>query len=119
MHANELSLGNWIYGGNEEGHKFPERVTVERLGWMGNAYPVHLTPQLLEKAGFKKHDSVWVKTYHKGFVAFELHEHYDEDAKMYFYDYPVKPAFKRRVYDLHHLQNLFYNLTGEVIDIEL
>lgn len=69
--------------------------------------PIPLTPELLEKCGFKKYDGYGYKVA-QGYII--------KHANGYFYHYH---DLRIRVDYLHQLQNLVFALTGKEIEINL
>lgn len=58
INANELRIGNWIYIDNGGKPKYEYQVTAHDIeeieGYGADAFPVPLTPEVLERCGFKK-----------------------------------------------------------------
>lgn len=114
MEAKELRIGNWYEHNGEYKQVSPNTIVevweAKRL-W---CKPIPLTTEILEKAGFKKIEGIgWecynltnydISVYLNGFATIRT---YDEDADKF----PCKY--------LHQLQNLYYALTGEELDIKL
>jgi hypothetical protein len=91
-----------------------------------NLKPIPLSPEILEKCGFEKRsykygDYAWVKKNHKGrlfrlrVLNGSLHST-GNDRFMYWAD---KGGSIPIVKDLHQLQNLFFALTGEELEVNL
>ena len=121
MNANELRIGNWVYDKrnkknvsvSELSNDFPNEVgyKTENGYWMTGALeynPIPLTPEILEKCGFGKSDSI-----HFGAVITgERVTDVKNVAEIY-----VKRVGIRAQY-LHQLQNIYFALTGEELKIE-
>lgn len=148
MKANELRIGNWVecrnkfirvksiydqginlelesgyYGGvveNYDGYFENE--------WFGGAVinPIPLIPEILEKCGFVKSKSdkddnedhyVYGNQVANNFSLYFDTDHWEiaqewNDSRVYFY-------FWNHIKRLHQLQNLYFALTGEELNIEL
>jgi hypothetical protein len=132
MTANELRIGNWVMSHHNTRIKI-DAISDTHVGYSDkNDYwrdqtslitPIPLTPEILEKAGFSENDAS------------------GSDVK--FWDFPEEPTvdlllrlydeqgydlldmeFQQIHYDhkilyLHQLQNLYFALTGEELNIEL
>ncbi|MBD9177599.1 MAG: hypothetical protein EGP82_00200 [Odoribacter splanchnicus] len=126
INPKELRLGNYIYaelvdcprrivisaissGGVSEYGSLAEptnpQSTYERK-WISidDLKPIPLTEEILLKSGFEKHKFGIVTYYHP---LFEL----DNNFRIKGIDY------NRKIEYLHELQNIFYDLTGNEIDI--
>jgi hypothetical protein len=114
---NELRIGNWIEIRNEKMLPYYYPVSGHDIstiddygeGFEGGNYPIPLTPELLEKCGFKHHHSSAYYTLGK----FEI---YEENGAFY-YD-----LFRMRVVKiayLHKLQNLYFELYDKELEIKL
>jgi len=110
IQPNELRIGNWLQ--TERGYFFKmEHIPDTKLGDYSRIYPIPLTPEILKKAGF-----VCVVDNHE----WELRDHSF---------YIVKKALSNNLNNyrwmqtdlayLHQLQNLYFALTGEELQIEL
>jgi len=104
--ANELRIGNWVMEGIEF-HKIDYRESdffhVEIFE------PIPLTPEILEKAGFVNSESIELFFELTGFKISDgkiLHTHFKRDRGV-------------QILNLHQLQNLYFALTGEEIEINL
>jgi hypothetical protein len=117
MKANELRIGNWF---NEFG--IPKQVTpnlilklyqIEIAGKVAiDISPIPLTPEILVKAGFE-----W-SIYHQGFYkqdfVFVLHE-YEDGFRFKLFRSSEYVGVK--INHMHQLQNLYFALTGEELEI--
>lgn len=130
IQANELRIGNWVteliknrivaIDGIESNQDF---VWVNYLNGSGqykvginDIEPIPLTPEILEKCGFEitgqtEHpNNIWTK--------------YGEESKfeleqiIHFFLYDNK-CFGTQVNYLHQLQNIYFSLTGEELDVKL
>lgn len=124
--ANELRIGNWvqIVGIYKDSFQRAGLITVDAellLLCEQNKVlllPIPLTPEILKKCGFDK----W-----KGFKVFEYQLPNEErividqdEVALVGIDAPTdSQVFHCTAKYLHQLQNLFYTLTGEELEIEL
>lgn len=113
MEKNELRIGNWVnaYHGNVQIVSIGnEIVTTQNLiGATHGAIlsPIKITPEILEKAGFKYSASFGQCKYEKSEL--EIDENFNplvEFAGEFIY-------YGKRIEYLHQLQNLYFALTGE------
>ena len=121
MKANELSLGNWIMLDNDDvwNKKYNKTFTkltiddfVEITSKSNLFSPIPLTPEILEKAGFRQaitNDRIWLLRI--GDTNLMLHI----DGHAWSYSGPILIKIKY----VHQLQNLYFALTGEELKIEL
>ena len=130
MEVRELRLGNWMkakdtrtlpafgkvvqtyaYGFSVDYHGF----TVDNH-YPGSYYePIPLTPEILEKAGFELTNPLNIEnanTYFKEGLN-EFISYHGEGICIY------ESTKKRVIKYLHQLQNLYYALTGEELEISL
>lgn len=122
LKASELRLGNWVYFDVGD---FPRQVTLEsfailfkypeRLSWIK---PIELTPEILEKAGFRETPFGTLQKSVTDYLGFSIKERWDEGYSLItesgvYYDSNLKLLY------LHQLQNLFYSLCGEELKINL
>jgi hypothetical protein len=108
--ASELRIGNLIYrddGKPDVRKNYPVGVDADAMKSIQEgeiAFPVELTPEILEKAGFDKgKEGYWFKggiEYNPGTFTLEGFGYCE-------------------IKHLHHLQNLYFALTGEELKIEL
>lgn len=131
MKANELRIGNWVYWGinivpiksihTESVLKDEVSVYIE-VNEKLNHYcvsineitPIPLTPEILQKAGFSQQfDTLdWDLGY-----KFQINSHFillSRNDTFYYID-----AINTEVEYLHQLQNLYFALIGEELDINL
>jgi hypothetical protein len=138
INANELRIGNWVYG--SEG--MPQQIAYvgDTIGLRNDCYgtdkyqknpifsydidtinPIPITPELLEKAGFEKllRAHFWeIDMRHNigqiqvnpdnGMVWLRHHRH----------EFSMNPMTTDPIH-LHQLQNLYFALTGEELTINL
>lgn len=111
--AQDLRLGNWVLFDVEEVY---EQITPRRIGFISQANskghnhpfkPIPLTEEILLKCGFDK-----VREY------FTIYNEFDvfKDNKGYYTHINCGNIYLN---SLHQLQNLFYTLTGEELQINL
>lgn len=120
--ANELRIGNWVisYYPIAQEHKEYRIKKGEHIDSADDEdygfYPIPLTPEILEKAGFKLNDKVWWNF--PGWEDWRLLDNSpSEESLSLTYDRFVLgfPSIKY----VHQLQNLYFALTGEELTIEL
>lgn len=124
----ELRIGNWVYGLNIENHsiKKPEQIAMlTQYGWQTNSgkegiSPIPLAPEWLDGFGFEK--DIKSSTYHK--VLPDGHLQVETD-----YSFGIcQGTFGGNAYErgnwysgefqyVHQLQNLYFALTGEELEI--
>jgi len=122
IQTNELRIGNWINEfeiATQADSRFIDRLyNIELRGKIAiDVTPIPLTPEILEKAGFNEVDgNEWYRFYDKGFLRVFIHHSVDscfvsvDGLKI---DYYINNFY------LHQLQNLYFALTGEELNIEL
>ena len=118
IQANELRIGNWILWNMPGGSIQPILVASIPLD-DDNYSPIPLTTEILEKAGFEKDEDY---TTHEGkmYVSFNLPDGTtidklgDND-----FEYHVWDNYEKHIKYLHQLQNLYFALTGEELEINL
>jgi len=122
IQTNELRIGNWINEfeiATQADSRFIDRLyNIELRGKIAiDVTPIPLTPEILEKAGFNEVDgNEWYRFYDKGFLRVFIHKSVDscfvsvDGLKI---DYYINNFY------LHQLQNLYFALTGEELNIEL
>lgn len=112
INNNELRIGNWASIGEYQD------VQINRIDENPNAYdPIPLTPEILEKSGFVKRfadsecniwdlkDTEWQKHITLALV----------DAGWKYLSAPGANPF----HNVHQLQNLYFCLCGQELDIKL
>ena len=116
MKQNELRIGNWI------GIVLPEaetQATVDHIKWISegdNIYkPIPLTEEWLVKFGFIKaiDDNIWVNqsSYQS---SYQLTFNSQIGASLYENSHWIKSDIKY----VHTLQNLYFALTGEELEVK-
>jgi len=118
INANELRIGNWVL---IESHI----TTVNHI--MGDEdyfLPIPLTPEILEKCGFVK-NKVQNDCIELGGIDFHLELMWGKEN----YYYPMltqtpqgceeRTVFLNRINSLHQLQNLYFALTGQELEVKL
>jgi hypothetical protein len=114
MKSNELKVGNWVYSNHDDE---PFKVRGFDIGALDDGMdcesmqPIPLTPEILEKAGFVLsvfpeiteafHDAFTLVLEDKGWDCIRIL------GKSVFVNY------------VHELQNLYFALTGEELNIQL
>lgn len=108
--ANELRIGNWVESFSKQYRKIDHLDIRDVAEWrLIEPYrPIPLTPEILEKCGFKWH----------GGDHYELSDCWIEDYKGGYRI--VRPDFCKTIFkNLHQLQNLYFTLTGNELTINL
>lgn len=109
MELKELRIGNWVKG------SFGNYLQVDADSFMrmhvnGEDNPIPLTEEILLKAGFeKRQDTMWT-IYNKSWISL-----YKMMGGKY---YEVEDTYTSLKY-VHSLQNLYFALTGEELEIDL
>ena len=109
MNANEIRVGNWFYYHDQDlpfkwyASDFEHVETTQ-------ARPIPLTPEILEKAGFNDFYTISIFDAYKNDVIIC----YDNQEKVF----AIGGNWYKAEY-LHQLQNLYFALTGEELNIEL
>lgn len=133
MKVNYVRVGNWVKCKTTDGVKFGKICDIWDIGYFaarcdGVDYrgkfgstavvecvePIELTDELLEKCGYKK---VGKDTFEQdGCISI-----YKDCIKQVYYPYNFWEdiIIGREIKGLHHLQNLWYMLQGEELNIEL
>jgi hypothetical protein len=127
--SNELRIGNWVL--NYGQYVCVEADDIVDCHHQPESYdPIPLTPEILEKAGFKK--NYWNNSFYPGRFSlslFEMHN-YKGDA---FFEYDSidnilmllssdggdTSTVIEKIQFLHQLQNLYFAITGEELEIDL
>jgi hypothetical protein len=118
MKANELRIGNWYQNHKGEYQQITPRFFSSLAGGLswedqkaagyselsGYFHPIPLSPEILEKCGFKDE-------YGNGRYYFDGFEYYN--GKLWFRTAEIKIQY------LHQLQNLYFALTGEELEVNL
>ena len=112
--ARELRIGNWLKSGNEY---FTVSNLEENVSYGGDIQPIELTEDILIKAGFENGVS---ESFFKIRVGgSELHIN-PENGVVWIYN-PIGQAFNNPalIQYVHQLQNLYWCLSGQELDITL
>jgi len=112
INTNELRRGNWV-NATYDGIDYRQVFSIPNMDEFA-AEPITITPEILEKAGFKKEDKLNVnaQTWCKFGMGEYLTYYFDGFCK---FEFGIKPAIKY----VHQLQNLYFALTGEELYIKL
>ena len=107
MKAQDLRIGNWIFDNGTMTKVAPSHILelweADRL-WI---QPIPLTPEILEKCGFEKFKGLW--NYKLVPIGYELNLVKINGLNENEFENQIGESIKH----LHHLQNLYYALTGE------
>lgn len=127
MKATELRIGNWIYDSSNT----PVKVTAQRISDIDNEFviakPIPLTEEILLKAGFDMIQLTEKETTHYcnmrtnfGYPALKLNDYalLKSNAQTPT-GYLFLESLRIRCKYLHQLQNLYFALTGEELNIQL
>lgn len=121
--AQELRIGNWVcipefsngiiseISRNSLWVTFNDRSFSESAQTYEHIQPIPLTPEILEKAGFVK---TWIDNENTRCWDYELNEFH-----LHVLGNDLITFMTRKINDLHQLQNLYFALTGEELNIEL
>ena len=129
--AQDLRIGNWLYD-NEVGFKdhfkvkSGDIVDIETYG-MQTYTPVQLTPEILEKMGFKKIQYLINKIAYEGYMNkyFIFHKAHNGNVLLDFNTRQAISAYcdvdktQTHLKYVHQLQNLYFALTGNELEINL
>lgn len=116
MDAKELRIGNW-YHWEAEGKKYEYQVKAKDFAddYIQNFYPIPLTEEWLERFGFQKAASGW---YEKGCFAVHLDWFYGQKTRVVWEEQDVFNQIPHDITYVHQLQNLYFALTGEELEIK-
>jgi hypothetical protein len=131
MKPNEVRLGNWVWRiyapyGHEQSREYNQidLDDMKLLCSQGGSFtivPIEITPELLEKAGFKKCNE------------FEIWNLRDKEKRLYldlhhclgYWDWCIddvgnnEGSHSRFIKYVHQLQNLYFALMGTELNIQL
>lgn len=129
LKASDLRIGNWILGGRGDG-VIKQQVTIEMMEYLLNEnfaphaaiQPIPLTPEILEKCGYKQFDDD-----RDDILELETENHLcylrkEKDGSLTPVepaDYPEYVAIGIELKYLHQLQNLYHSLTGTELEFKL
>ena len=118
IQANELRLGNWFQS------NIYQQVALETLEYLLNpnfaphsaVKPIPLTPEILEKCGFEcvSHGLTTITYVHKGLPEYGRTCYWHAEIGELNLNY-IAIGVKY----LHQLQNLYFALTGEELEVNL
>ena len=116
IQANELRIGNYVSYKNERWIKVGYHEIRYAVLYPDNSYyPIPLTPEILEKAGFVKTGRYAIGA--GGYIT------YEKDRVVLLHPkkgHPFVLAFhETQVQSVHQLQNLYFALTGEELPINM
>lgn len=117
MKANELRIGNYFNGDVAEEITIVKATAKDILDFSDDPLddyykPIPLTEEWLERFGFKKPFDYW--EFHKGKIFFDIAI---KDGK-YYYIFDCNYRVGQYINSVHCLQNLFFALTGEELEIK-
>jgi hypothetical protein len=119
MKANELRIGNWILSPLEPDQKPRQIIDIDFISSFLNSYrPIPLTEEWLIKFGdwsksigasyaYGNFKGYSISNYHKEYWEFEIGGSSDSDRNEHV-----------KIYHVHQLQNLYFALTGEELEIK-
>jgi hypothetical protein len=134
VQAHELRIGNKVFPANND-----NVLTIEEIKWKSirvnyirldtnqphvslipfeDANPIPLTPEILEKAGFVLNKDIY-RWHNRGITICN-----NEDDTGFYWDLSNNNGYKlltewKDISHLHQLQNLYFALTGEELQINL
>ena len=131
MDAKELRIGNWV---EYPLIGFKKIISGEDIDDISDnaGMPIRLSPEILEKAGFEKYD--WQDAYFTGTIFGHLYIYFYKERiitrfanvskdevghKMISVGFVGKQTSSDNIIYLHQLQNLYFALTGEELNITL
>lgn len=124
IQANELRIGNWV----ELKNSGFIRIDADNIGEIVNnpaiLNPIPLTPEILKKCGFytkKDPTSTFTIYWNPRMEIFAFMDENPIDRINIYYRDVGDIAFlgTRRKFHLHQLQNLYFALTGEELQVQL
>lgn len=122
INANELRIGNWVSNGQKRFSVDPN-VIYDLHNYEGYSLdPIPITPEILEKAGFKteSHFANFV-IYKLNGINFSIAE--NNDKTYWYYNYCDEDDYYSRYWPelkhLHQLQNFYFAWTGKELAINL
>jgi hypothetical protein len=119
--ANELRLGNWIYNNNFEYQVTPyviEELWASVRGWV---QPIPITDKWLFKFGFEETDpkkfigGLYTRKKSDGFYGFYINK---ETMSYCTFDYEGTIENIIKIEYVHQLQNIYFALTNEELEIK-
>ena len=131
VQLSELRLGNWVVyptyedeGVTDWGEKQLEEDDFVELIQRSDIFvkPIRLSPELLEKCGFKKWASGCFSKQIDEYICFQI----EDDGRYGFWSDSVENECNftvlsqdNRIHYLHQLQNLYHALTGQELEVNL
>jgi hypothetical protein len=111
MKAQELRIGNYVYNGFNDITKISSIICqYNTSGYLLETLkPIPLTEEILLKCGFEKTYFENIPYFEKGCLTIDG----------CFYDVELMDSTKLNIIHLHQLQNLYFALTGQELNIEL
>lgn len=126
MNANELRIGNWVYKNIADflGNHYHQLIGWDI--WQASTHPnelnvefspIPLTPEILEKAGFKNPGG----QEYAGCYDYKEFSYYlpKKQVMIFFEENGISHWLPQKIEHLHKLQNLYFALTGEELEINL
>ncbi len=126
IQANELRLGNMVLVYNQIVEVLgidEDKIETSAYfydgmgctgGWLKEADPIILTPEILRECGFFKENNIHPEHWDMKDYKLTLSE-VNDGFEVYASECTIGKAFKY----LHQLQNVYYILTGEELEIDL
>ena len=116
MHAGELRINNWLTDANGKNYRITSGQNIDDIDKAG---AIRLTPELLEKCSFTMDFNRASRSFGTQNL-FGLDIYPDGSTKIYIHNSDQEPlTLPNNVVYLHQLQNLFYALCGEELQVEL
>ena len=119
INANELRIGNYLIAQEPEhnGKAFAiDAGDILEIRKGTNTYKyatIPLTPEILEKCGFRWYDNEWYE------IKDKVHLSVSVEGAGYIYFGKGEYLFKSNIKHLHQLQNLYFALTNNELNIQL
>jgi hypothetical protein len=118
----ELRIGNWVKHGeqNVKVNDLPYLVDDNKDGylineiWADEYEPIPLTPEILEKCGFELIKKPKYKLGHKYKIKYSK-----KNGSLFQVNMGGKFLIIANIRFLHQLQNLYFALTGEELNVQL
>jgi hypothetical protein len=108
MKATELRIGNWVSDEYADGSRYKTKVNIEQIEYPHNCQPIPLTEDILLKCGFRVTTFDGLPWYEKECLTLD-----------FMFDFERHDASTNRVHHVHQLQNLYFALTSEELNVEL
>lgn len=123
IQANELRIGNWvIYHSDEDMFTAidgTDIVTMEsKIEYAEKHSPIPLTPEILEKCGFENKSKTTDYYFESNYCAIILGGSMKKLYPSVYGEFGLEP-YGEEIKSLHQLQNLYFALTGEELNIQL